>query len=336
MNPMKEHEIAKELLDYDSTTGNLIWKSRNDNQFNSRFGGKIAGFKTVVGYWAVGINLGDGTKVYQAHRLVWLHQKGVWPKHQVDHLDRDKLNNRIENLADVRASENNQNKKQRVGKSGVKGVHWSEAVNKWNAQANHNGKKFHFGFFDTIEEAAVAYNNGIVSLPNEKVSQKTKFKKRMPILSQADLLDQYHYDIETGFFYRKYKNRINTIPSGSCSMGYRRMSVDGVRYQAHHLVILYVTGKFPDKDKDVDHIDRNKDNNAFANLKQVSRSLNSMNRKSKNGDMRGIRKTRNKIPRWESMFRIGTKLHQIGTFDTKEEAKKAWLDFAQEHHGEDW
>jgi hypothetical protein len=340
MNPMmKEHEIVRELLDYDPRTGNLIWKSRNDNQFNSRFAGKIAGFTTQVGYWAIGINLGCGFKVYQAHRLVWLHQTGEWPHHHIDHLDRDKLNNRIENLADVTPSKNNQNKSHRVGKSGVKGVHWSEKLKKWNAQANHNGKKFHFGFFDTIEEATVAYNTGVSSLsPDEKSSQKTKAKNRndAPKLTQERLKEQYHYDTVTGFFYRKYKNRIETIPAGYCSTDYRRLSVDAVRYQAHHLAILYVTGSFPDPDKDVDHIDQNKDNNAFTNLRQVSKSLNCMNRKSKNGEMRGVRRSRNKREGWEARLRIGSKLHQIGTFDTQEEAKAAWLKFARDHHGDDW
>jgi hypothetical protein len=70
---------------------------------------------------------------------------------QVDHIDGNKLNNNINNLRWVSASENQHNRKT------AKGYYRNKQHNKWQAQININ-KKIHFlGFYDTAEEARQAY-----------------------------------------------------------------------------------------------------------------------------------------------------------------------------------
>ena len=75
----------------------------------------------------------------------------------IDHKDRNKGNNKIDNLRLVTTSENLRN----VGKlsnntSGVKGVSFYKSLGKYRAQIFVNGKRFHLGYFTSFEDAAAA------------------------------------------------------------------------------------------------------------------------------------------------------------------------------------
>jgi hypothetical protein len=75
-------------------------------------------------------------------------------KLQVDHKDRNSLNNTRENLHVATAAQNGANKgKQRSNKSGFKGVSWDRCRQKWQAGTRHNGKQFHLGRFDNPQLA---------------------------------------------------------------------------------------------------------------------------------------------------------------------------------------
>ena len=98
----------------------------------------------------------DGRK-YKAHRLAWLYLFGEWPKGQIDHINRNSLDNRIANLRDVSQSENQHNRPEQANNtSGVKGVHWHKQKMRWQAAIRINGKLIHLGLFGTKEEAAYA------------------------------------------------------------------------------------------------------------------------------------------------------------------------------------
>lgn len=92
------------------------------------------------------------------HRLIWLEHYGVWPKGVIDHINGDSLDNRIENLRDVSASENSRNLKcHRRGKPlGVSKLKYG----KWQAQLPRSsvqpGQKTYIGVFDTAEQASDA------------------------------------------------------------------------------------------------------------------------------------------------------------------------------------
>jgi hypothetical protein len=101
------------------------------------------------------LNIGVDWKVYRAHRLAWLYVHGEWPKHQIDHINGNKLDNRIVNLRVATASQNKQNMKQARSdsRSGLIGASWYASGNKWRAAIQIDGKKKHLGYFDTAEEA---------------------------------------------------------------------------------------------------------------------------------------------------------------------------------------
>lgn len=73
---------------------------------------------------------------------------------EVDHINGDKLDNRRENLRICTRSENARNKGlTKNNKSGVAGVSWDEARNKWMASIKLNKKSYNLGRFDKIEDA---------------------------------------------------------------------------------------------------------------------------------------------------------------------------------------
>lgn len=94
------------------------------------------------------------------HSVIWEFVNGVPPKGmEIDHIDGNKLNNSIFNLRLVRHNENMQNlhTAHKRSVSGVKGVSWSKKSLKWQAQIRSLGVTEHLGFFDNIDDAALAY-----------------------------------------------------------------------------------------------------------------------------------------------------------------------------------
>jgi hypothetical protein len=95
---------------------------------------------------------------YKEHRLIWLWVTGVWPENQTDHVDGDRSNNRFENLRDVTGSEN-QHKitYNKNNTSGFRGVCYHKDNKRYVARIRVNCKIHHLGYFDTPEDASVAY-----------------------------------------------------------------------------------------------------------------------------------------------------------------------------------
>lgn len=139
-------DLLNHLFEYDKETGNLIWKIQQRGIRK----GSIAGTIKSHGYLCVGINY----KSYRAHRLIFLMHKGYLPK-TIDHINGDKLDNRIENLRAATVGQNQHNRKTNANNtSGYKGVSWNKGCNKWLSQIKLEGKRIHLGYFDNLEEAA--------------------------------------------------------------------------------------------------------------------------------------------------------------------------------------
>jgi hypothetical protein len=109
-----------------------------------------AGCLNTDGYIIVNI---DRTRYY-AHRLIWLMKFGEWPSGEIDHIDGNRSNNRIENLRCVTKSGNMRNQKRNSrNNSGIPGVGWDRSRNKWRVQIYVKGKNSFQGRFDSKEEA---------------------------------------------------------------------------------------------------------------------------------------------------------------------------------------
>jgi len=138
-----DYETVRELFDYDPETGNLVWKKRG----KAVQVGKAAGSVNSRGY----LNVSVKGRIYLGHRLVWLYHHGQWPE-VIDHINHNKLDNRIENLRDVGSVENNRNM------AGVKGVCFDNTKGKWKAYIQRK----HLGSFENQEDAIAARRAALV------------------------------------------------------------------------------------------------------------------------------------------------------------------------------
>lgn len=143
-------EDIKSLFNYNA--GNLYWKINLKN--NCIKIGDKAGTLYNNGYYNITIN----GKRYGLHRLIFLYHYNYLPK-QIDHIDRNKLNNKIENLREVTSSQNSMNRKPNKNcSSKYKGVCWDKRANKWKAYITIDNKINHLGYFINEIDAAISYN----------------------------------------------------------------------------------------------------------------------------------------------------------------------------------
>jgi len=143
-------EELKALLHFNPDTG-VFTRAVSLRRWKA---GEIAGSVNSIGYWQIRIK---GKNRY-GHRLAWLYVYGCFPEEQIDHINGNRLDNRISNLRKASPSENNQNRvSQRGSYSRFLGVSWNRNLNKWHASISKNRKRNHLGFFDSEEDAGLAY-----------------------------------------------------------------------------------------------------------------------------------------------------------------------------------
>lgn len=100
--------------------------------------------------------------LYKEYNLIWIYHNGDIPIGlEVDHIDRDPMNNRIENLRLGTHAQNGYNLSiSKKNTSGYKGVSFNKKKNMWESALMFNYKRIALGFFDDKNEAAKAYNEG--------------------------------------------------------------------------------------------------------------------------------------------------------------------------------
>lgn len=148
---MIDIEKIKTVLSYDRNSGNFYWLCSRRSGIKP---GDIAGHKRKrSGY----VMLKVFGRQLQAHRLAWFYIHGYWPI-DLDHKDRDRSNNAIENLREASPSQNTMNTGVWISNtSGYRGVTWNRTVKKWQAQAKIDGKNHYLGIFDNPLDASIAY-----------------------------------------------------------------------------------------------------------------------------------------------------------------------------------
>lgn len=148
-------ESIKDRLDYDPDTGFLWWKPCSDmpTHWNTRYAGKRA-FTSQDGK---GYCQGQiFNRLFKAHRVIFAISHGRWPL-AVDHINGNRMDNRIANLREVDPLENARNLGIRpANRSGVNGVYWEERRSKWLASIRVIGRSKHLGYFSDFDDAVEA------------------------------------------------------------------------------------------------------------------------------------------------------------------------------------
>ena len=147
-------KITKETLHelfYYREDGNLIRKKSTTG--NGNYAGRAIGTNPKKDR----ANRYSTTKIqgqhWCVHKLIYLYHHGIVPD-QLDHINRNTTDNRIENLRPVSASQNASNRTLfKTSTSGYKGVSWHKASNKWFVYVDVNKKRKNIGYFEDLELA---------------------------------------------------------------------------------------------------------------------------------------------------------------------------------------
>lgn len=143
-------DTVSEYLAYDPQAGMFMWKIHlnpacKEGWFIPSDFGKGAGSIDLFGCR------------YICTHLAWLLHYGVWPTYEIDHINGDNQDHRIDNMRDVEHVANMKNLKERKdNKTGVTGVSLDSRTGKFGAWISIKGKTKNLGLFKTIEEAKAA------------------------------------------------------------------------------------------------------------------------------------------------------------------------------------
>lgn len=136
----------------------------------------------------------------------------------------------------------------------------------------------------------------------------------------------FNYEPETGIFTRR-DHPHRTV--GALSDGYLLFKVSGRTYRAHRVAWLYMYGQWPADQ--IDHINGDRADNRIANLRACSNAVNMQNQrnataKSKTGIL-GVSfiKQKRKPHRWRAHIKVNKKDIFLGTFESAQEARDAYL-----------
>jgi hypothetical protein len=140
------------LLSYDEDTGELRWRCRVNQGVRA---GDLVSRRLHKGHRYLRVKI-DGQE-YGAHRVIWKIKTGNEPPAVLDHIDCNALNNRWQNLREASPSLSNCNRKlQKNNSSGIKGVTWNKADERWKASISVESKLIYLGYFKNKVDAVDA------------------------------------------------------------------------------------------------------------------------------------------------------------------------------------
>lgn len=154
--------ILHELLSYDKETGKLYWKVRDKKWFHPRqnyktqkiWNKRYAGAEAISHYSKGKMCGAIFNKSVYAHRVVWAMHHGYWNRTDIDHINGNPCDNRIENLRLVSHQENCKNQKLRsTNKTGKMGVDFRKETQKYRARIMVDGKTLNLGEFKEFDKA---------------------------------------------------------------------------------------------------------------------------------------------------------------------------------------
>jgi hypothetical protein len=155
------------------------------------------------------------------------------------------------------------------------------------------------------------------------------------MITAIELKGLLNYSLETGTF-TWIKSKSNRVKIGEIAGslrkdGYLHIQINKKIYLAHRLAWFYMTGEWPKEQ--IDHIDGNRANNIYLNLREVTNAENKQNLKksqsNNSSQMLGVSPFNNK---WVATIQLNGRKIYIGRFNTKEDAHNAYLNKKRELH----
>jgi hypothetical protein len=176
-------EYREEVID-GVLQGNVYWKYR----WNARRVGKKVGCINDSGYYTTKISYNKMKCNFKLHNIVFILNKNRYPVGVIDHVDRNKTNNLIDNLEDcsIRDNSNNRGANSNAA-SHFRGVCFKKSVSKWQTQVSANGEKTPSKYFIDELEAA-------------------EYANKLLIENFGDVKNLYQNDISMGYTNKKYPN----------------------------------------------------------------------------------------------------------------------------------
>lgn len=124
--------------------------------------------------------------------------------------------------------------------------------------------------------------------------------------------------------------------AGTIHDGYVQIIIEQRTYRAHRLAWFLMTGDFPPKGEEIDHINRDRSDNRWCNLRLVTRTQNNMNMSIRTDNKSGCKGVgcRKDTGRWYARITVERRVILLGHFDTFAEAVAARQAAEQQYFGE--
>lgn len=114
--------------------------------------------------------------------------------------------------------------------------------------------------------------------------------------------------------------------------GYSEISIHSVKYYSHRLAFLLMEGEWPSGD--VDHVNQDKADNRWANLRHATRSQNNANRGKQINNSSGYKGVTFHRGKWRAKIKHGGHHIDLGRYESKEQASHAYIAAANKMYGE--
>lgn len=150
------------------------------------------------------------------------------------------------------------------------------------------------------------------------------------MVTQQRLKELLNYSHETGVFtWARPRRGVKNVGAKAGQLdrkGYVRITIDGKKYQGHHLAWLYVHGEMPTNQ--IDHINEQKGDNRIVNLRCVTSAQNTQIAKvNKAANGRGGCSYHKRSKKWQVSVLIEGKKKHLGYFATEEEARSFYISY---------
>ena len=331
----------KECLSYDPCTGLFVWIKPSSRRVHV---GDVAGNKMAHGYITIRI---DGCAML-AHRAAWAITYGVWPTHEVDHINRIRDDNRIVNLREATRSLNARNSPARVtNRLGVKGVR--KKYNRYIASIWVDGRANVIGRYNTAEKAGAAYEAAradIIKRTSTPImtdvnSEQTFYGKQLvKAIAARPSIDELHkrFDYHSDGRLTWKSSPCSSVAAGSevgtpNSDGYLVTTIGGFRIFVHHIVWAMHHGWIDTPSTIVGYINGIRRDNRIENLYLTTRKALKACQPPTRANPTGVRGVQMRNGKFRVAIMDRGRNTYLGRFATIEEAKKVYEEAHIRIHG---